>query len=75
MAESCLFNIERLTQFRRKIHQNAELAFEEFETSKSIVEYLKSLGVEDSQIQIKIKTGIIVDIYGKAPPVMIYFNS
>src|SRR5690606_23846557 len=37
---------------RRHFHENAELAFEEYETSKLVAERRKQLGVED------IKTGV-----------------
>ncbi|HLU35731.1 MAG TPA: amidohydrolase, partial [Thermomicrobiales bacterium] len=37
---------------RRHFHENPELAFEEYETSKFVAERLKQLGVED------IKTGV-----------------
>ena len=71
MAESKLFDLERLIKFRRHLHKYPELAYEEVETSKNIIEYLKTLGIEDSQIRRVAKTGIIVDIKGKAPPVFI----
>lgn len=69
MVEKRLYDLERLTKFRRNMHQNPELAFEEVKTSNSIIEYLLSIGVEKSQIRRAAKTGIIVDINGKAPPV------
>lgn len=71
MAESKLFDLERLIKFRKHMHKYPELAYEEVETSKNIIEYLKTLGIEDSQIRRVAKTGIIVDIKGKAPPVFI----
>ncbi len=69
MAEKKLYDLERLTKFRRNIHKYPELAFEEVKTSSSIIEYLLSIGIEKSQIRRSAKTGIIVDIDGKAPPV------
>lgn len=64
-----LFDLDKLIKLRRWIHQNAELAFEEVNTSETIIKHLKELGVRDSQIRRVAKTGILVDIYGKAPPV------
>ena len=69
MMERKLFDLEKLTKLRRYIHQNPELAFEEVGTSEAIIRYLKKLGIQDSQIRRVAKTGIIVDIHGKAPPV------
>lgn len=43
---------------RRKIHQNPELGFEEFETQKLIIEELEKLGIDYK----KISTGLICDI-------------
>lgn len=57
------------------MHQNPEIAFEEVETSKNIRNYLKELGVEDSQFRVVAKTGLIVDIRGKAPPVHIILRT
>ncbi len=71
MAERALFDIERLTAFRRKVHSHPELAFEELETSKMIIEYLKTLGVNETQIRRMAKTGIVVDLQGKAPKVIL----
>lgn len=70
MVERKLYNLEKLTEFRRELHKNPELAFEEVVTSAKIIEYLKGLGVVDSQIRRIAKTGITVDIKGKAPPVL-----
>ena len=69
MVERALFDVERLTAFRRKVHSHPELAFQEVETSKLIIEYLKTLGIKDTQIRRMAKTGIVVDISGKAPEV------
>jgi metal-dependent amidase/aminoacylase/carboxypeptidase family protein len=69
MVEGKLFDIDKLIKLRRTIHQNPELAFEEVNTSAAIIKYLKELGIQDSQIRRVAKTGILVDIYGKALPV------
>ena len=72
MVERKLFDLDKLIKLRRYIHQNPEIAFEEVNTSQTIINYLKSIGIEDSQIRRVAKTGILVDIYGKAPPVYNY---
>ena len=68
MQSNSLYNQEKLTEFRHDLHKHAELSFQEERTSAKIVEYLKSLGVQDSQIRRVAKTGLIVDIKGKAEP-------
>mmetsp|Transcript_30308 Transcript_30308/g.34971 ORF Transcript_30308/g.34971 Transcript_30308/m.34971 type:complete len:400 (+) Transcript_30308:14-1213(+) len=68
MVEKKLFDLDKLIEFRRHVHQYPELAFEEFNTSAKIVEYLKSIGIVDSQIRRIAKTGLTVDIKGKAEP-------
>ena len=53
-----------ITQIRRQIHMNPELGFEEFETSKLVIEKLNELGIE---VQAPIaKTGVVGLIKGKA---------
>lgn len=57
------FYTEKVIAIRRHLHQYPELSFNEFETSKFIIEQLKPLGVEiQSGI---VNTGIIVLIKGK----------
>lgn len=56
---------DRLIDMRRKIHQNPELGFLEFETAKLIKQRLDELEIPyRSEIA---KTGIIAKIEGKAP--------
>lgn len=56
---------EKVISIRRHLHQYPELSFNEFETSKFIIEQLQSLDVE---IQTGIvKTGILVLIKGNNP--------
>lgn len=51
-----------LVEIRRAIHQNPELAFEEFETAKLVTSYLDKWGIEyESGIS---KTGIVAIIRG-----------
>jgi amidohydrolase len=51
---------------RRHIHQNPELGFQEFETSKLVAERLRSLGVEDVRTGIA-TTGVTGLIRGTTP--------
>lgn len=54
-----------LISCRRKIHQNPEIGFQEFETSRFITDTLAGYGME---VQGPIaKTGLFVDIQGEAP--------
>ena len=73
MAQSKLFDIERLIKFRRDMHHNPELAFKEVDTSNNIVEYLKSVGVKASDVRRIAKTALVIDIKGQAPPVPLFF--
>mmetsp|Transcript_51763 Transcript_51763/g.59464 ORF Transcript_51763/g.59464 Transcript_51763/m.59464 type:complete len:399 (-) Transcript_51763:23-1219(-) len=68
MVEKKLFDLAKLIKFRKHMHNNPELAFEEVNTSKNIISYLKDLGIEDSQIRVVAKTGLVVDIKGKGAP-------
>jgi len=67
MTSNNLYDLERLTSFRHDLHKNPELAYQEVRTSTKIIEYLNSLGVSQDSIRRAAKTGIIVDIKGKAP--------
>lgn len=69
MEKKNLFDLDRLISFRRDIHQHPEAGFEEVRTSQKIIDYLLSIGVEKSNITRIAKTGLLVDIKGKAPPV------
>ena len=57
-------DLEKLVEFRRDIHQNAEPAFQEKRTQAKIKERLISYGVEESQIRVMAGTGLVVDIVG-----------
>ncbi len=52
-----------IVDLRRKIHQNPELSFEEFQTSQLVVNYLKSIGL--NPVTGIAKTGVVAYIYGK----------
>ena len=51
---------DEMVKIRRKIHMNPELGDEEFETSKTIKEFLNDNGIEYEEI---INTGIVATIY------------
>lgn len=61
---------QEIIQNRRHFHQYPEVGFEEFNTSKKIVEYLNSLGIENKVI---CSTGIVAIIngYDKGPVIAI----
>jgi len=56
---------QEIIQIRRYLHQHPELSFEEFETSKYIVQQLDKIGIEYKTGFVK--TGIVGHIYGKNP--------
>lgn len=55
---------EDTVSFRRHIHSNPELSFEEFKTSEFISEKLKSFGIESIKVA---NTGVVGLIKGKNP--------
>jgi len=67
MESNKLYDLERLTNFRHDLHKHAELSYKEVRTSGKIIEYLTSLGINESQIRKVAQTGLIVDITGTAP--------
>ena len=52
---------------RRKIHSHPEGGFKEFVTQKLLSDTLESFGLEKKHIKKCAQTGLVVDIYGKAP--------
>ncbi len=58
-------NFSRTLEIRRHIHQNPELSFKEFETSKFVASVLDALGIE--YITGVVNTGIVALIKGKNP--------
>lgn len=62
-------DLERMVKIRHWIHQNAETAFKEFNTSAKIKETLISFGIKDEEIKSMAVTGMIVDIEGTGCPV------
>jgi len=53
-----------LVKFRRYLHENPELSFREFETSKYIQQQLKDIGIEYT---VMATTGVVAIIKGKNP--------
>ncbi len=68
MQSQNLYDLDQLITFRRDLHQNPELFYQEIRTSSKIIEYLLKLGIKQDQIRRVASTGIIVDIQGKAQP-------
>ncbi len=58
-------NFEQVLNYRRHLHQNPELSFQEYETSKYVAEKLKEFGLDD--VQSMADTGLTVSIKGKNP--------
>ena len=63
------FNLEKLTKVRHWLHKNAELSLKEFNTCKRIQQELANLGVKESEITVKCKTGLQIDLKGIGNPV------
>jgi amidohydrolase len=57
--------LPEIITIRRRIHENPELSFEEFETANLISEYLQSIGIEHKKGIAK--TGIVGLIQGRNP--------
>jgi amidohydrolase len=55
----------RVVAFRREMHQNPELSFQEFETQKRIQHFLTENGINN--IEVSANTGLIVLIEGNNP--------
>lgn len=64
-----LFNLKNLIEVRRWFHKHAELSLKEFNTCQKLQEELKKIGVLSSEITIKVKTGLQVDLKGIGDPV------
>lgn len=65
-----LLDIESLIEFRKWMHQNAELSLVEFNTQKKIKEYLtKNLEIPEEWIKKCANTGYTIDFQGTGEPV------
>eukprot|EP00347_Sterkiella_histriomuscorum_P014837 403359336 len=62
-------DIQNLVTLRRDIHKHPEGGFQEFETQKKVKSALLSYGIEEENIKIAAKTGLVVDIKGRATAV------
>ncbi|HEY9048590.1 MAG TPA: M20 family metallopeptidase [Ohtaekwangia sp.] len=56
---------EQVVGFRRHLHANPELSYEEFNTVKYVDEQLRSFGIKD--IKSLATTGLVADVKGKNP--------
>ncbi|MBI1307777.1 MAG: amidohydrolase [Bacteroidetes bacterium] len=65
IKELASHNHERIVAFRREMHRNPELSFQEVETQKRIRNFLESNGIHD--IKECADTGLVVLIKGKNP--------
>ena len=74
MESSQLYNIEKLIEFRKEIHENPETGFQEYKTGEKIIQYLKEIGVDLSSLKRLAKTGITLDIHGKGLKVKFFNN-
>eukprot|EP00825_Cyclidium_porcatum_P051199 TRINITY_DN9343_c0_g1_i2.p1 TRINITY_DN9343_c0_g1~~TRINITY_DN9343_c0_g1_i2.p1 ORF type:complete len:266 (+),score=36.18 TRINITY_DN9343_c0_g1_i2:243-1040(+) len=50
------------------MHMNAEIGFQEFKTQQTIIDFLKSKDIQEQDINKCAKTGLLVNIRGKAEP-------
>lgn len=62
IQEAVRSNTEELVALRRYFHAHPEIGFQEFETSKKIVEYLKGLGLEPQTVT---TTGVVALLKGR----------
>ena len=60
---------ERLTKFRRNMHEYPEGGFQEVETGKKVLAHLKAIGIKEESIKSTAKTGYVVDIENPEGPV------
>ena len=58
---------EEIIKLRRHIHKNAEGAFNEFKTQKTMKDMLTKFGIKESEIKVCAGTGLVVDIKGTGP--------
>lgn len=59
--------LEKLINIRRHIHQNPEIAYEEYGTQKLLRDTIISYGLPEECIKECAKTGLVVDIQGQLP--------
>lgn len=58
---------DEASQIRQRLHQYPELGFEEVQTSKLVIEYLRQWGIEDIHTGFA-KTGVVAVIEGRKGP-------
>ena len=62
------FDIKKLITLRQWLHKHPELSLKEFNTQTKIKEELVKLGIKESEIVVKAKTGLQVDLKGTGSP-------
>lgn len=68
--------LSEVISFRRHIHQNPELGFEEYNTTKFIQEQLNNMGLTNHKVALKrTKTGVYVDIDSNKPGKTVLFRA
>jgi amidohydrolase len=67
MENSNIYDLNKLIELRKHLHQHPELSYAEHETSKHLLKFLGSLGVDTKNAKKTAITGYVVDIPGKAP--------
>lgn len=61
-------NTSYFKELRQWFHKYPELSLKEFNTSKKIKEELLKLGIKENEIQVKVKTGLQIDLKGTGKP-------
>lgn len=68
MESNKIYSNEKLVAFRRHMHENPELGFNEFNTRDSIKKFLIDIGVDPKSFRELAKTALVVDLKGKKAP-------
>jgi metal-dependent amidase/aminoacylase/carboxypeptidase family protein len=55
-------DLEALTKLRKHLHMYPEGKFEEFKTQQTLIDTLKSFGIDDKFIRKCAGTGLVVDL-------------
>ena len=63
--ESKIYDQEKLVAFRRHMHENPELGFQEFNTRENIKKFLVNAGVDPKDFKQMAVSALIVDLKGK----------
>lgn len=66
--EGQVYSQEKLVAFRRHMHENPELGFQEFGTRENIKKFLMDIGVDPKSFKEMAQTALVVDLKGKKEP-------